>query len=293
MKKTEYAESCVADADERQQMIDAGKQEDYGLPEFTKEVPVSSKKHEHGENITVEYEWNKSTSPSIKVGRIDFRRNENLTDLYRVAARDGADSICFMHNNATYILRKTAREIALALYNAHGKIKGAVENIVGYIRTVLDNDYVISRVEGESWTFDRRIARGNVNYVDVDTLGEKSKRRLCEMITEKIAELHENNLIIGRFTLNNVLLGENDMKFTDLRKLRVSRRKSFVIDEFKGILQYLFAVGIASRDDIYCSIAHYTAQNEESCNEWYHDKTGAKATDRLDVVATIEDEVYS
>ena len=293
MKKTEYAESHRGGEEERQQMIDAGKQNDYELPEFTKEVPLSSRKHEHGENVTVEYEWKKSTSPSIKVKRIDFRKNQELSDLYRVLARDGADSICFVHNNVTYIMRKTAREIAMALYNAYGKIKGAVENIVGYLRTVLDNDYVISRVKDESWTFDRRIARGNVNYVDVDTLDDKSKRRLCEMVTEKIAELHANSLIIGRFTLNNILLGVNDMRFTDLRKLRVSRRKSFVIDEFKGILQYLFAVGIASRDDIYCSIAYYAAQNEKSCNEWYHDKIGKKPADELDVVTTIEDDVYS
>ncbi len=292
MKKTEYAESRIPKAEERQQMLDAGKQNDYALPEFTKEVPLSSKKHEHGEKVTVEYEWEKSTSPSIRVDRIDFRKNEKLSGLYRVAARDGADSICFMHKNTTYILRKTAREIALALYNAYGKIKGAVENIVGYLRTVLGNDYVISRVEGESWAFDRRIARSNVNYVDVDTLDKKNKRRLCEMITERIAELHSNSLIMGRFTLNNVLLGENDMRFTDLRKLRVSRRKSFVIDEFKSILQYLFAVGVASRDDIYCSIAYYAAQNEESCNEWYLDKTGKKAEDELDLVTSIEDEVY-
>lgn len=293
MKKTEYSESQIGGVEERQQMLDAGKQDDYDLPEFTKEVPVSSKKHEHGDIVTVEYEWEKSTSPSVKVKRIDFHRNENLTDLYRVAARDGADSICFRYNNTTYIMRKTAREIAMALYNAYGKIKGAVERIVGYIRTVLDNDYVIAKVEGDAWAFDRRVARGNINYVDVDTLDEKGKRRLCEMITERLAELHANNLIMGRFTLNNVLLGEDDMKFTDLRKLRVSRKKSFVIDEFKGVLQYLFAVGMASREDIYCSIAYYAAQNEESCNEWYHDKKGKKPSEQLDVVSTIEDDVYS
>jgi hypothetical protein len=279
--------------EERQQMLDAGKQDDYDLPEFTKEVPVSSKKHEHGDTVTVEYEWEKSNTPSVKVKRIDFRKNENLLDLYRVAARDGADSICFRHNNTTYIMRKTAREITMALYNAYEKIRGAVERIVGYIRTVLDNDYVIAKVEGDAWAFDRRIARGNINYVDVDTLDEKGKRRLCEMITERLAELHANSLIMGRFTLNNVLLGEDDMKFTDLRKLRVSRKKSFVIDEFKGVLQYLFAVGMASREDIYCSIAYYAAQNEESCNEWYHDKKGKKPSEQLDVVATIEDDVYS
>ena len=113
------------------------------------------------------------------------------------------------------------------------------------------------------------------------------------MVTERLAELHASNLIMGRFTLNNILLEEDDMKFTDLRKLRVSRKKSFVIDEFRGVLQYLFALGMASREDIYCSIAYYAAQNEESCNEWYHDKKGRKPSEQLDVVSAIEDDVYS
>jgi len=292
MKKTEYAEAYKPAAEERQQQLDAGKQEDYALPEFTREVPASSKKHESKDTRTVEYEWKESETQSIRVKRIDFRKDADLGGLYRIAARDGADSICFSHKGSTYILRKTAREIAMALYNAYGKIKGAVENIVGYLRTARGSDYVVSSVDGESWSFDRRIARSNVNYVEVDSLDDTSRRRLVEMVTEKIAELHANNLIIGRFTLNNILLGEEDMKFTDLRKLRVSRRKSFVIDEFTDILQYLFAVGVATRDDIYCSIAYYAAQNEESCSEWYSHKEGRKPSDELDVVTSIEDEVY-
>jgi hypothetical protein len=83
------------------------------------------------------------------------------------------------------------------------------------------------------------------------------------------------------------------MKFTDLRKLRVSRRRAFVIEEFKSILQYLFAIGLATREDIYCSIAYYTARNEEGCNEWFQDKVGKEAPDQLDIVGKIEEEVYN
>ncbi len=292
MKKTEFA--AIQEEGDRQLSIDAGKHDDYMLPEFAKEVPTSSRKSESGETVSQDYDWKQSKSESIRVKRIEFRKGEeDLLDLYRVAARDGADSICFKHNSTTYILRKTVKEIAQALYNAYGKIQGAVENIVGYLRTVIGNDYVISKVDHESWAFDKRIAKANVHYTDVDTLDKKGKGRLVEMITEKIAELHAKNLIIGRFTMNNVLLGHDDMRFTDLRKLRVSRRRAFVIEEFKSVMQYLFAIGLASKEDVYCSIAFYAAQNEEGCREWYHDKTGTKAADSLDVVGRIEEEVYS
>lgn len=291
MKKTEFA--FMQSPEDRQTSLDAGKQEDYELPEFSKEVPASSKKRESGDTVTVEYEWKESQAQRVKVKRIDFRKGENLSDLYRIAARDGADSICFRHNGSTYILRKTVREIAQALYNAYGKIKGALENVVGYMHTVLGNDYVLSKVESESWAFDKRIAKGDVHYVDVDTLDSKCKDRLVEMIAENIADLHAENLIIGRFTLNNILLSSNDMKFTDLRKLRVSRRRAFVIEEFKSILQYLFAIGLATREDIYCAIAYYAARNEEGCNEWYQEKNGKKTPDQLDIVGKIEEEVYN
>jgi hypothetical protein len=293
MKKTEYSES-LKDSEDIQQSLDAGKHDEQQLPDFSKEVPESTKRTEHGNTVHIEYHW-KHTTPSdiMKIEKIDFRNGEDLEDLYRIAARDGADSICFTHNSTTYIMRKTMKEIAHALYNAYGKVKGALESVVGYIKSVLGNVYVIAKVDEESWSFDKRISKGAVNYVDVDSLDAKNKTRLSELITEKLSDLHANNLIIGRFSLNNVLLSGDDMGFTDLRRLRVSRKKSFVIEEFKNVLQYLLAIGFASREDVYCSIAYYTQKNEKSCNEWYEEHSGKKASDALDIVNRIEEEVYN
>lgn len=291
MKKTEYA--LVQATEDKLQSIGAGKHDDADLPEFAKEVPVSSRTHESGDKTTVEHEWKDTRHDIILVKRADFRKGETLADLYRVPARDGVDSVCFSHNNCVYIARKTVGEVAQALYNAYGKIRGAIECIAGYIKTVLGSYYVISKVENGSWVFDKRVARHGLNYSDVDDLDTKGKCRLTEMITEKIAELHASSLILGRFTLNNILLCGDDMRFTDLRKLRVSRKKSFVIEEFKSILQYLFAIGVANREDVYASIAYYAALNEQGCSEWYREKTGKKASDQLDIVGRMEEEVYS
>jgi len=294
MKKMEYSESRVSDAGEIQETLDAGKQDESQLPDFSREVPKSRKRSEHGDTVHIHYGW-KDTSPSdiLKVEKIDFRKDEDLEGLYRIAARDKADTICFTHNNTTYIMRKTLHEIAHALYNARGKVKGAVESIVGYLKSVLGTVYVIAKVPEESWSFDKRISKGNVNYVDVDTLETKNKSRLVEMITEKLADLHANNFIIGRFSLNNVLLSQDDVGFTDLRKLRVSRKKSFVIDEFKSVLQYLLAIGFVSKEDIYCSIAYYAERNKDNCSEWYKERSGKKPKDELDIVTRLEEEVYN
>lgn len=292
MKKTEYA--IVKGTEESlHTAIDSSKHDDYELPEFSKEVPVSSKRGSANDSVNVEYEWKESTTEVLRVKRIDFRKGEEeLSELYRVAARDGADSICFK-SSSTYIMRKTVKEVAQALYSAYEKVKGPLENIVGYLKTVSGNFYVIAKAERDSWAFDRRIAKHGVCLVDVDTLDRKSKSKLCEMITEAVAWLHTSNLIIGRFTLNNVILYGKELKITDLRKMRVSRRRPFVIEEFKSVMQYLFAIGVATREDVYASIAYYASQNEISCDEWYQEKTGKKASDMLDVVGKIEEGIYS
>ena len=291
MKKTEY--TFVQKPEDRIHSIDAGKHDEPSLPEFAREVPVSTRENDVGDKVVAEHEWKESHSDLIRVRRADYRRGAGFTDLYRITARDGVDSVCFTHNGFVYIARKTVAEVAQALYNAYGKIKCALECIVGYIRTVAGNCYVIAKIDTGAWVFDKRMAKHGVSYVDVDNLDGKGKSKLTEMITEKIAELHASNLVIGRFTLNNILLSGTDMKLTDLRKMRVSRKKSFVIDEFKSILQYLFAIGVAGREDVYASVAYYASLNEQGCGEWYREKTGKKASDSLDIVSRVEEEVYS
>ncbi|MBI5046107.1 hypothetical protein HZC07_00010 [Candidatus Micrarchaeota archaeon] len=292
MKRTEYSEVSKEPVDKLAE-LDAEKHDDYELPDFSREVPISSRTKTSGDSQVIEYEWKDDHSQAIRIKKITFRKNELLAGLHRIAARDGADSITFKHDNTTYILRKTIKEVAEAVYSAYGKIKAAIENIVGYIKTAIDNYYIISRVDHQVWSFDRRIARNGIDYVDVDALERDNKSRLCDMITEKIADLHSGNLIIGRFNMNNVLLDQSDMKFTDLRLLRVSRKRSFVIEEFKNILQYLFAIGVATKEDIYASVAYYATRNEDGCKEWYQQKTGKRAKDVFDIAMKIENEVYN
>ncbi len=293
MKKTGYAAAKVTPSLEEEKKHDYEKAEDSELPEFSKEVPVSSTKEEEPDGIQIEYEWKESDSQSIKVRRIKFRKNEDLEGLHRIAATDGVDSISFKHNNRTYILRRTMGEVSHALFNVYGKISGIVEDVVGYLRTVLGNEYVITRVSSECWAFDKRIAKGNIRYTDIDSLDQKSKCKLVEMIAEKITELHSRSLIIGRFTLNNVLFCKSDMKLSDLRGLRMSRKKAYLIEEFKSILQYLFTLNVATREDVYAAIAYYTAKNEGAAIEWYGEKTGEKTNDPFDAAEKIEEEIYA
>ena len=271
--------------------LEQSKQEELVLPAFAREVPLSAKKREKNNIIEVQFTWPHSASTHIRAERIVHRKDENIEELFRIEERDGADCACTSRNGKTYLLRKTTRQIAEALLNAHGKIKGAIEAIVGWLKTVLGSVYVVSKVEQEAWSFDRRIAKNTVKHLDAEDLDAEHKKRFCEIITEKIAELHKGTVVLGNFTLNKVLLTGNSALFTDLRDMRVTRKRSVTVEEFKKMLQYLFALGIAEKADIFYSIAVYAVANEESCNEWYMEKTGKMPQTTYDVTRAIETEI--
>jgi len=292
MKKTEYAASVGSSAEDRLLELESEKMDENELPEFSREVPLSASRKDTEAETEIEYEWKESLGPSIRVSRMTFVKGAGLEDVFKVHARDGADSVSFNHRGSTYILRKTVGEVAKALVRASAKIGSIVEQIVGHIRTALGNEYVISKVTSECWAFDRRIAKGPLKCIDLESIEPAGRSRLVELIAERISELHSRNLVMGRFTLNNLLFCEQDLRLSDLRRMRVSRKRSYVVEEFKSILQYLFAIGIARREDIYAAIATYTARNEESAMEWYSERTGKSTNDPFDVAERMEREVY-
>ena len=65
-----------------------------------------------------------------------------------------------------------------------------------------------------------------------------------------------------------------------------------MIDEFKNIMQYLLATGVARKEDVYCSVAYYAAENEERCREWCREnKDGEKEIS--DIAEALEKDILS
>ncbi|NYZ77145.1 hypothetical protein H0O02_02400 [Candidatus Micrarchaeota archaeon] len=288
MKAFKYTEEHLPSSYERQEEIDDAKQDDDSLPFFSREVPISSKRHEAAGAIEVEYSWNESKTPSIKVERMLFNRNELLGDLYRIDKRDGTDRLALEKGGRLYLFRKTSAEVAKALYNASGKIRDSVERIVGYLKSLFGTFYVISAVDGDGWTFDNRLASDRLNHIDFARLKPGHRKRLTDLIVETLSALHSQNLVLGGFTLDNVLILNNELRFTDLRKLRASRKKSFPVEEFRMVLRYLLGIGLAEKEDITAAAVYYSSENCESCREWYADKCGKKPKDEVAIASKIE-----
>jgi len=291
LKKTGYTGVHIADAQERQLELDSGKKDDPELPQFSRDVPVSSRRTVHGGNVTLEYRWKANQNENIHIREITFRDSEQLDGLFRVDARDGIDAVPVINGNAVLILRKTTKEIAKALYNSYSTVQGGLENVAGWLATVLGNIYIVSKVERMCWSFDKRLVRNNhLKRIDCDDLDSGQKKKLCDMLIQNLAGLHSRGLVLGRFTMNSVLLKNDGMQFTDLRGLRATRKLSFGVEEFKAMMQYLFALGLMKPEDCYYSVALYHAGNEQGCSQWYREKTGKKA-DPLEIAQTLEQEI--
>ncbi|MBI5223845.1 hypothetical protein HY990_05480 [Candidatus Micrarchaeota archaeon] len=291
MKKVEYVQN---NTEQHMAPTTIGpKFDDATLPEFSKEVPTGSKIHPQGDQTTIEYQWKNSKSGILRVKRITFTKTEDLEGFYRAAIADGEDTIRITHKNEVYVLRKIAREVAQEVYKAYSRIKGIVQKVVGYLTTMIGNDYLITKIEGENWSFDRRLSGERINTLEIQNLDGKAKSNLVEKIVEKMAELHARSFILGKFTINNVLLSSSELFFSDLRRVRETRRRAFLVEEIKDVLQYLFTNNIARRDDVYYAIAYYVAKNQNVAEEWYAEKTKKKPKDTFEVVSKIEEAVYA
>ncbi len=291
MKKCGYKDNHLPPEGERREEINEAKSEDVTLPLFSKEVPVSSSKYEANGNVVVEYSWKESRGPSIKIKKLVYKKEEDLRNLHRIHRKDGCDRLSVVLNGKTYILRKTLGTIAQALYNASGKIKASLERIVGYLQTLFGNYYVISAVEDAAWSFDREIAFGGISYMELENLEAPHRKRLLDLIVENLSKLHSKNIVLGGFTLRNVLVSDSGLTFTDLRNMRVSRKKPFLVSEFRDIIKYLSSVGVLEKEDVDCAVTYYSSENEQSCREWYCENFRKEPSDEMEIATKLEKDI--
>ena len=235
-----------------------------------------------------------TNSPFLRTTSLVFRKSEELDGLFRLRVRDGVDTIVVRLGNAVYLLRKTTGEIAQALLTVSKRIIEYTEDIVGYLNTLAGNVYTISKVTSGSWTFDNQLVENNdvLQYVDSSALNEFQKQKLCGLVQERLLALHSKKLVLCSFTLHNVLFTDNNLLFTDLRDLRIARRQSLLVEDFRKVISYLITAGIATRADVYQAIITYAVAMESACHSWYQERKSSKARDTLALVGELEQAVY-
>lgn len=291
IKKSEYPEVSLSEEAEKKEPLE--KSEETALPQFVKEVPLKVRKRDNGQTITIEYEWGPFDGGNVKISEIEYIKGEQLNNLYRLPIVDGTDTFTLRHGQSIYILRKTTKTVAVALLNVCRRLKGIVETVVGWMRTVLGDVYYISKINKGSWAFDKNLtANLEIQMLSVENLARRQKQRLCELIIEQTVALHKQNLVLRNFSLSNVILNDTGLLFSDARNLRLVKRCSVLAEEFRKMLRNLVSAGLLSVEDIYHSIAVYSAAMEESCSKWYIEKKG-RVGDQFEIALEMERSVYS
>jgi hypothetical protein len=289
MKKIEYLEfqSKLEEKKEEREL----KLEDTKLPFFSTEVPVSSQKIENDSVVTVTHDWNDSEAPWIRVKKAEYLRGEDLDGVYSINVRDGIEKAMVKKPGFSYILRKASRIVARSLFSAMRKTKLCIEKVVGFLTTLCGNTYIISRINKGTWSFDKSIHDENVNILEIESLQSSEKDRLFEMVAEKMTELHSNRFLMRDFSMENVIMTDNEICFADPRNLRTTRKLSVLADEFKAVLKYLVSLGM-SRGATYQSIATYATSVRDASDEWYTEKTGKKANGEMELASEFEKDLF-
>ncbi len=265
------------------------------LSKSSSDLPLSSRTAENGDAIEASYVWSSlyDNSPFLRVKTVVFRKGEGLEKIYRLRVRDGADTIALRLGAVLYLMRKTTRDVAKALFSAYENLKGHAEEIIGYLETLAGNFYSISKLAAGCWTFNAGLAEANgLNHLAADELDDRQRQRLFELVCDKVLALHSKNLTLTSFSLDNIIFTDNDAILTDLRQMRSTRKLPVLVDDFIRTLSYLVKTGIATRGDVYQSVISYSVSMQKATGEWYSERKGSNAADALAVVSELEQAAY-
>jgi len=289
MKKFEFLDVVKA-AQVKKKSIgsELEKKDESELPAFVKEIPVSFKRREEDEVITVDYNWPALQEDNIKIKKLILRKGEQLEGLYRIYLEKEVDSFTLQYKNAVYVFRKTTEDVAKAIFTATKNVKTGIENIAGYIKTVIGSFFLISKLIVNSWAFDKAISTDGIRLINKEKLTSAQKKRLFDLIVEKLVEINSVGLVLRDFTLNNVLLTNDSIVFTDLRKLRAVKKKPMLVEEFRRTLRYLISAGLGEKEHTYGAVAYYCAAHTKTCETWYNEKNG-KDGDSYSIASAIEE----
>ena len=262
------------------------------IPVYTRDVPCAVRETSGKDTVIREYSWPRQKTPAeideTRIRMLEYKKGADLSWLFKVSMRDGSDRKAFMRKNIVYVVRHCGEEVAKSLFLVCSQISATVENVVAYFRSVFGNFYLVSVFERGCWSFDDSMDKTCFNQADVSRLDYSHKGKLVELISEKLAALHKQRLLLGGFSSRSFVISAKDLILTDLRNMRASRKRSLLVGDFIAAMRYLFLAGLASRADIMHSAASYVHELNEECLAWYAEKSGNAPTDDVELVYSLE-----
>src|SRR3989338_8685164 len=148
------------------------KQEETALPSFSKEIPSSVKRKEGSDTITIEYKWKTAADAEKRVKQLVFKKGEPFDGLYRMHINKGESTFIYAHKSMVYVFRKTTIEVAEAVLKVAEHIKDSIAEVIGYVKTLVGNIYIISKLAKGSWSFDGDVAKGDIKLANKEDLSD-------------------------------------------------------------------------------------------------------------------------
>ena len=288
MRKFDYTDTHMQEDDKKEELKI---KESTELPFFTTEVPLSTKKTTDGKTTNIIHSWPEVETPWIRVKSVECLNSEDLDALYSLNIQDGTEQTSVKKQGFFYVLRRVSRIVARSVFSTLQKLKLGIEKIVGYLTTTGGNTYIISKIEKGAWSFDTSLNNGYASQISIEDLDEGQKDRLFELVTDNFSALHSKKLLFRKFSLNNVILTNNNICFTDARELRAARKPSLLVEEFIGVVRYLIEQGMG-RGSAYHAIATYAHTATDATERWYKEKKRKTPRDVLEVAAELEKGIY-
>jgi len=292
MKKFDYSEKYVPSESDRIGELEEAKNDEKEIPYYSKEVPESSSKKYDGKMAVVTYNWKNIYETTLKIREIRYEDGNDLEGLYKVNVRDGVDRTAFNYKGKTYIIRKVVKTVAKEIYENAKKVSDVVEKIIGWLKTVAGNYYSITKLDKEAWLFDKELKAEGIKILDKDKLSEENKRVLFEQVLEKTADLHLKDYILGKFSMDSIMLYDNAVLFTDLRMLKTTRKLSFLVKEFKRVLSVLQTNGFASEEEFAYAVRYYVTENPKGCREWFKEEMKKEPENDEEIAEKLEERLY-
>ena len=291
--KIEYSENQVGLGSERLGELEEAKGDEEEIPYHSKEVPESSSKKYDGKMAVITYNWKNIYETTLKIKEIRYEDGNDLEELYKINVRDGADKAAFNFKGKTYIIRKVVKTVAREIYENAKKVAEVVENIIGWLKTVAGNFYVITKLDKEAWVFDKELEAEGIKVLDKDKFSEENKRVLFEQILEKTADLHLKDYVLGKFSMDSIMLYDNAVLFTDLRMLKRTRKLSFLVKEFRKVLSVLQSNGFASEEEFAYGVRYYVTENPKGCKEWFKEEIRKNPESDEEIAEALEERLYN
>jgi len=293
MKKFEYSENQIETESGRLGELEEAKGDEKEIPYYSKEVPESSSTRYEGKMAVVTYNWKNIYETTLKIKEIRYEDGNDLEELYKINVRDGVDRTAFNFKGKTYIIRKVVKTVTKEIYENAKKVAEVVENIIGWLKTVAGNFYVITKLDKEAWVFDKELQAEGIKVLDKDKFSEDNKRMLFEQVLEKTADLHLKDYVLGKFSMDSIMLYDNAVLFADLRMLKRTRKLSFLVKEFKKVLSVLQSNGFASEEEFAYGVRYYVTENPKGCKEWFKEEMKKNPESDEEIAEALEERLYN